>query len=185
VGGERILIVDDNPIILKLLRIVLKGYDVRTVTGANDALEVLRWFHPQLILMDIQLRTANGLDLTRRLRVDPGLRDVTILALTAGAPAERNRTPSTPAATGTSASRLTSTRFRASWSDTCGAPRGRWGRGGGAEGDAGTRRRGEGGRGGETDAGTRRRGEGGRGGETDAGTRRRGGDRRGDTEGRG
>jgi two-component system cell cycle response regulator len=84
VGGKRILIVDDNPVILKLLRTVLDGYEVRTATSAEGALEVLRAFRPQLILMDIHLRTANGLDLTRRLRADPWLRDVTILAFTGG-----------------------------------------------------------------------------------------------------
>ena len=84
-SGEPILIVDDNPVNLKLFRVVLagEGYDVRTATDAEEALDLLREFHPKLILMDIQLPGMDGLDLTRRLRADPATRRIVILALTA------------------------------------------------------------------------------------------------------
>jgi len=84
-GSEAILIVDDNPTTLKLIRILLatEGYDVRTATDAEEALEVLRTFHPRLILMDIQLPGMDGLELTQRLKTDPATRDLIIVALTA------------------------------------------------------------------------------------------------------
>jgi two-component system, cell cycle response regulator DivK len=85
VAGEPVLVVDDNPANLKLVRVVLSldGYDVRTATSADEALDVLRTFRPRLILMDIQLPGMDGLELTRRLKADPATRDTVILALTA------------------------------------------------------------------------------------------------------
>lgn len=84
-AGEPILVVDDNPVNLKLIRVVLagEGYRVRTAGDAEEALTVLREFRPRLILMDIQLPGMDGLTLTRRLKADPATRDVVILGLTA------------------------------------------------------------------------------------------------------
>jgi two-component system cell cycle response regulator DivK len=82
---EPILIVDDNPVNLKLARVLLaaEGYEVRTAMAAEEALEVLGDFLPRLILMDIQLPGMDGLELTRRLKADPRMRGVVIVALTA------------------------------------------------------------------------------------------------------
>lgn len=84
-AGEAILIVDDNPQNLKLARVLLTvaGYEVRTATDAQEALQVLERFTPRLILMDIQLPGIDGLELTRRLKADPKWRHTTIVALTA------------------------------------------------------------------------------------------------------
>ena len=84
-AGERILIVDDNPLNLKLVRVLLRGegYETRTATDAEEALSVLSDFRPRLILMDIQLPGMDGLTLTRRLKADPTTRDIVVLALTA------------------------------------------------------------------------------------------------------
>ena len=84
-ANEAILIVDDNPVNMKLIRILLtgEGYDARTASDAGEALEVLKGFSPRLILMDIQLPGMDGLELTRQLKADPVTRDITILGLTA------------------------------------------------------------------------------------------------------
>ena len=83
--GEPILIVDDNAVNLKLLRITLAvaGYDVQTAIDAEQAMSVLASFRPRLILMDIQLPGMDGLELTRRLKADPSTRDAIVLAVTA------------------------------------------------------------------------------------------------------
>ena len=83
--GEPILIVDDNAANLKLARVLLQGegYAVRTAIDAEDALRQLSTFKPRLILMDIQLPGMDGLELTRRLKSDPGTKDIVIIALTA------------------------------------------------------------------------------------------------------
>jgi two-component system, cell cycle response regulator DivK len=84
-AGEPILIVDDNPLNLKLIRVLLRaeGYDVRTCGDAEEALVALGEFRPAVILMDIQLPGIDGLELTRRLKADPDTRDIMIIALTA------------------------------------------------------------------------------------------------------
>ena len=82
---DTILIVDDNPVNMKLIRILLtgEGYNVRIAADAKEALEVLTEVHPSLILMDIQLPGIDGLELTRRLKAEPTTRDITIVGLTA------------------------------------------------------------------------------------------------------
>ncbi|MBI4563728.1 MAG: response regulator [Planctomycetes bacterium] len=84
-AGEAILIVDDNPVNLKLVRVLLRaeGFQVRTASDAEEALEVLGTFSPRLILMDLQLPGMDGLELTRRLRADPVMENTVILAVTA------------------------------------------------------------------------------------------------------
>jgi CheY-like chemotaxis protein len=84
-AGESILIVDDNATNLKLVRLLLQsaGYDVHIAADAEQAIEVLKNFHPQLILMDIQLPGMDGLELTRRLKAGVETRKIKIVALTA------------------------------------------------------------------------------------------------------
>jgi len=84
-AGEPLLIVDDNPVNLKLVRVLLQmeGYDVRTAEDAEEALRVLATFRPRLILMDLQLPGMDGLELTRRLKADPATRDMIVVAVTA------------------------------------------------------------------------------------------------------
>src|SRR5437870_4215591 len=84
-AGERILIVDDNPVNLKLAQVTLRieGYEVRTAADATEAMEVIGGYQPHLILMDIQMPGIDGVELTRRLKADPATADIRILALTA------------------------------------------------------------------------------------------------------
>ena len=84
-AGERILIVDDNAINLKLVAYLMKanGYTVDTALDAEAAIEAIRSHRPDVILMDIQLPGIDGLELTRRLKADPKTRDIVIVAVTA------------------------------------------------------------------------------------------------------
>jgi two-component system cell cycle response regulator DivK len=84
-AGEPILIVDDTPVNLKLTRILLvnEGYKVLTAASAEEALELLRSFHPYLVLADIQLPGIDGLELTRRIKQNEKTRGISVVALTA------------------------------------------------------------------------------------------------------
>src|SRR5438034_7006815 len=84
-ANDSILIVDDTPVNLKLVRVLLsrQGFDVRTASTAEEALEIFPSFRPRLVLADIQLPGIDGLELTRRLKSDPATRDTVVLALTA------------------------------------------------------------------------------------------------------
>ena len=84
-SAEEVLIVDDNPINLKLLKVVLacEGYRFRTAVDAEEALEALKTFKPKLILTDLQLPGMDGLELTRRIKADPATRAAVVVAVTA------------------------------------------------------------------------------------------------------
>ena len=84
-AGEGILVIDDNPANLRLLRLVLlaESYEVRTAEGAAEAITILKQFRPRLILMDLQMPGMNGFELTRWLKGDAATRDIVIVALTA------------------------------------------------------------------------------------------------------
>ncbi len=85
--GDLILVVEDNPSNLKLVREILKarGYRVLEAASGEEALDALKFIHPDLILMDIQLPGMDGLAVTRRLKGDPATRDIPTIALTAHA----------------------------------------------------------------------------------------------------
>jgi two-component system cell cycle response regulator DivK len=82
---DSILIVDDTPVNLKLVRVLLSrhGFDVRTASTAEEALEMVQTFRPSLVLADIQLPGMDGLEMTRRLKADPKTSGTVVLALTA------------------------------------------------------------------------------------------------------
>jgi len=84
-GRDAVLIVDDNPTHLKLLRVLLaaESYALRTASTSEEALAILESFRPRLILTDIQLPGLDGLDFARRLKSNPATRDIIILAITA------------------------------------------------------------------------------------------------------
>ena len=83
--AESILVVDDNLDNRDLTRILLEceGYEVRLAEDAAQALGMFETYRPKLILMDVQMPGMDGLELTRRLRQKPSLRDVIIVALSA------------------------------------------------------------------------------------------------------
>jgi len=84
VSGEPILVVDDNAINLKLVRVVLvgAGFDVRAVQDAEEAIALLDSYTPRLILMDLQLPGMDGYELTRRLKADARTAEIVIVAVT-------------------------------------------------------------------------------------------------------
>lgn len=84
-AGERVLIVEDNPLNLKLARVLLTtaGYEVEASGDAESAMASIKTLRPDLILMDLQLPGMDGLALTRLLKNDPNTKGIVIVALTA------------------------------------------------------------------------------------------------------
>lgn len=64
VGSRKILIVDDEPKIAETLELIFstRGYDVRTAYSAEEAIEVLAWWRPDLAIVDVMLPQMNGID---------------------------------------------------------------------------------------------------------------------------
>jgi len=83
--AERILIVEDNPLNLKLLLMILRpyGYTIFEATDGEEALEVAVREKPSLIMMDMQLPKLSGLEVTKSLRQMPAFKHVPIIAVIA------------------------------------------------------------------------------------------------------
>lgn len=83
--NAHVLVVDDNPINLKLAAHVLEaeGYRVDRAEDATGALTAIARDAPDLILMDLALPGMDGLTLTRQLKADPATRHIHVIALTA------------------------------------------------------------------------------------------------------
>jgi len=84
---EKILIVEDNSLNMRLIEMTLrsKGYRLLTATDGEEALDMATREKPDLIIMDIYLPKASGLEVTKRLRQMPAFNHVPIIAVTAHA----------------------------------------------------------------------------------------------------
>jgi two-component system cell cycle response regulator DivK len=87
VTGERILVVEDNELNMKLFRDVLvaTGYRTLEATRGGQAVELAAEHAPDLVLMDIQLPDIDGAHALRRLRADQRTAAIPVLAVTAQA----------------------------------------------------------------------------------------------------
>jgi len=83
--GRTVLVVEDNQVNRKLVRNVLrsKGYRVLEAATGEDALKLLKEQPADVVLMDLQLPGMDGFEVTRRIKADPQLGDLPIVALTA------------------------------------------------------------------------------------------------------
>ena len=83
--AKSILVVEDNELNMKLFHDLLEaqGYDVLQTRDGMEALKLARAHKPDLILMDIQLPEVSGLEVTKWLKEDDGLRSIPVIAVTA------------------------------------------------------------------------------------------------------
>jgi CheY-like chemotaxis protein len=83
--GATVLVVEDNPLNLKLVRDVLghAGYRVLEATDGESGIALAREQRPDLVLMDIQLPGIDGVQALGRLRADPDTAGIPVVALTA------------------------------------------------------------------------------------------------------
>ncbi len=79
----RILLIDDEPRVSRALAYAIADRDVQlqAVTDADDLDALATPIPPDVVLLDIALAGADGLDICRRLRADPRFRDVPVLLL--------------------------------------------------------------------------------------------------------
>lgn len=82
-----VLIVDDEPHIVDLVRVTLEDERVRVLAAADgaSALDLAARFDPDLVLLDVNLPDLGGLEVCRRLRADPRRAGTRIVMLTAAA----------------------------------------------------------------------------------------------------
>jgi two-component system cell cycle response regulator DivK len=83
--GQKILVVEDNELNLKLFCDLLRahGYETEAVRDGREALARVRAFAPDLVVMDIQMPHISGLELIEQMKADAELRRPPIMAVTA------------------------------------------------------------------------------------------------------
>ena len=82
---KTVLIVEDNPLNMKLFGDVLEaqGYTTLRVRDGEAAIDAARSSQPNLVLMDIHLPGRSGVDVAKEMKLDPALRDIPVVAITA------------------------------------------------------------------------------------------------------
>lgn len=80
-----VLIVDNQAVHLDLVTTILKrgGFKVIAASSGQEAIDVNKKNHPDLVLMDLQLPGMDGLEATRRILGDPSTKDTKIVAFSA------------------------------------------------------------------------------------------------------
>src|SRR5499426_1905405 len=92
---RRVLVVDDNVDSAESLAVLLRlyGHDVRLAHDGEAALEEARSFRPDVMFLDISLPKMDGYEVARRLRLEPAMGGLTLVAMTGyGQEEERRRT---------------------------------------------------------------------------------------------
>lgn len=81
-SAGRILVVEDNDLTRKMVRVALEkcGYEVREAGDGATALERLQQFRPELIIQDLHLPDIDGVELVRQLRARPAGEGIAIIA---------------------------------------------------------------------------------------------------------
>jgi DNA-binding response OmpR family regulator len=84
-----VLVVDDDPVILKLLEVnfVMEGFTVLTAADGVDAFDRAVLEQPQAVVSDIMMPRMNGLELVQRLKAEPATAAIPVVLLSAKAQA--------------------------------------------------------------------------------------------------
>ncbi len=79
------LIAEDNPVNRELLRELLevRGYEVEEACDGEEALEMIERTQPNILLLDLNMPNLDGFGVVRRVRENPRLTDLPVLAVTA------------------------------------------------------------------------------------------------------
>ena len=82
--SKRILVVEDQEDNRRIVRDLLTnaGYEMIEAVNGEEGVAMAQTHHPDLILMDIQLPGLDGYEVTRRIKADPALRQIPIIAVT-------------------------------------------------------------------------------------------------------
>ena len=83
--SRTILVVDDTVIFRDSIVVALRrqGYDTLLASNGQEALELIRAHHPDLILLDVAMPVMGGLRCLKELRADQQFRDIPVIMLTA------------------------------------------------------------------------------------------------------
>lgn len=83
--NTRILIVDDEPHMLRLIELSLRkgGFELLLARNGQEGIDAARREGPDLIIMDVNMPTMDGMEALARLKEEPGTRSIPVIMLTA------------------------------------------------------------------------------------------------------
>jgi putative two-component system response regulator len=83
-GPASVLVIDDNPGDVYLVKTLLEGegYTVHTATNSRDALEIVSGQRPDLVLSDVMMPDPDGFELCRQIKADPATRLTPVVLIT-------------------------------------------------------------------------------------------------------
>jgi len=83
--AKTVLIVEDNELNMKLFNDLLdaNGFGVLQAVNGEEAFAKAKEHHPDLIIMDVQLPEASGLEVTQWIKAEPSTADIPVVAVTA------------------------------------------------------------------------------------------------------
>ena len=80
-----VLIVDDIPVNIILLKTMLARTNVKILTAVNgqEALDLVRQLKPNVVLLDIQMPVMNGMEVLKEIKSDPNLKNTAVIMVSA------------------------------------------------------------------------------------------------------
>jgi DNA-binding response OmpR family regulator len=83
----RILLVDDDPVIVRLLQINfrLEGFEVDAASRGEEALQKVRANRPDVVILDVMMPGIDGWEVARQLKENPAVRHIPVIFLSARA----------------------------------------------------------------------------------------------------
>ena len=81
---QKVLLVEDDPLVYRLYQKLFKleNFEIETAENGQIGLDKLKTFHPDIILLDVMMKTMNGLDMLTKLKADKATADILVVVLT-------------------------------------------------------------------------------------------------------
>src|ERR1041384_554017 len=83
---SKVLLIDDDPIIVAMYRKTFeaRGFEVQSANDGEEGFQAIGTFHPDVVLLDLNMPNVSGPEWLRRIRSLPALKDLPVVVLTAG-----------------------------------------------------------------------------------------------------
>jgi CheY-like chemotaxis protein len=85
--SKRIVVADDDPDLVALMTLPLRkrGYEIATGGNGEEAIDLVRRYRPDLVILDVCMPLLDGLEACRRLKDDEQLKHIPVMLITATA----------------------------------------------------------------------------------------------------
>jgi DNA-binding response OmpR family regulator len=83
--GKKVMIVDDDLVLRQMYgeRLKAEHYEIIEAGSGQEALDILKDKHPDIILLDVMMPKMNGIDVLKTIRADENTKDIPVIILTA------------------------------------------------------------------------------------------------------